>query len=260
MKVAPRLPWQTVTAKVTSVKRIRCLSGGASARGGAWCRSLSLTLCVTSVSLKRTHSRRVTATVSGSTAVGQKSPPRTQPHVTLRNACPSSWGHSPQRLGECCNARPGQLGQRLSFQMDELVWTGGEAVVLKEGQLPAVLSAYSHVVIAPIVRETGSCKPREARTLCRALETLVDRGGDLTVWRESELQANIKDGLQKGFGKGKVLDTWKGIKGKNRAKGKGKCQKAEKTGWCQRRSSVCLPSPRGVQGRRATPASRGQCS
>ena len=46
---------------------------------------------------------------------------------------------------------------------------------MKEGQIPAVASAYFHVVLAPSHRDMGQRNSREARTLCRALDLPTKR-------------------------------------------------------------------------------------
>ena len=84
----------------------------------------------------------------------------------FRDASLSPRRHSHQRLVEFSNARPGQLAQRLLTMMDELVRTGGEAVIMKEGPIAAVASTCSQVVLATSHRDMGRRSSREARTLC----------------------------------------------------------------------------------------------
>ena len=59
--------------------------------------------------------------------------------------------------------------------MGELVRTGGEAVIMKDGPIAAVASTCSQVVLATSHRDMGQRSSREARTLCRALDLPAKR-------------------------------------------------------------------------------------
>ena len=119
------------------------------------------------------------------------------PSAEFRDASPASRRHSHQRLVEFSNARLGQLAQRLLLKMDELVRTGGEAVIVKAGQIPAVASAYFHVVLAPTHRGMGQRNSREARTLCRALDLMAKKEigavADLLCQRQKASEKSLAD-------------------------------------------------------------------
>ena len=97
------------------------------------------------------------------------------PSTDFREASPSSRRPSHQRLVEFSNARPGQLAQRVLKMMGELVRTGGEAAIMKEGQIAAVLPTCSQVVLATSHRDMGRRSSREARMLCRALDPPAEK-------------------------------------------------------------------------------------
>ena len=68
---------------------------------------------------------------------------------------------------------------------------------MKEGQIPAVASAYFHVVLAPSHRDMGQRNSREARTLCRALDLLAKKetgaAADLLCQRLKALEKSLAD-------------------------------------------------------------------
>ena len=69
---------------------------------------------------------------------------------------------------------------------------------LTEGEVPAVASAYYHVVLAPSHRPMGARNTREAKTLCRALDLLAKKdtgaAADLPGQRLKALEKSMVDG------------------------------------------------------------------
>ena len=79
-----------------------------------------------------------------------------------------------------------------------MVRSGGEAVRVETGSVPAVATPYFHAVFHPAHRDMGIRNSREARTLCRALDHLARKeygeAADLLGQRLKAVEKATKDG------------------------------------------------------------------